>query len=149
MRALLKINPPFVEYPCPSLRQIGVMKKSIVLRLIAVVSVAGLATNCTTTSYDAYGNPKQTVDPGVALLGAAAVGLVGYALADDHRSSSRHHGHGSGYRPSHYSSHYSGHTSHSGHYRPQPYRSNHAPNYYPGPPPSRSYTSFGGDRYCR
>ena len=35
------------------------------------------------TTYDAYGRPVQSVDPGVAIAGVAAAGLIGYALADD------------------------------------------------------------------
>ena len=35
------------------------------------------------TTYDTYGRPQQTVDPGVAIAGVAAAGLVGYALAND------------------------------------------------------------------
>lgn len=52
--------------------------------------------SCTTT-YDAYGNPRQSVDPGTAAAGVAAAGVLGYALArdrnDDHdrHYSHRHH----------------------------------------------------------
>lgn len=67
--------------------------------------IATTAVSCT-TAYDAYGNPQQVVDPGAAVLGAAAVGLLAYGLAnsDNHRQySSRsrpHHGgyYSSGYR---------------------------------------------------
>lgn len=55
------------------------------------------STNCTTT-YDAYGNPRNSVDPGTAVAGAAAVGVLGYALAnkrnDNNRRYNDHHGHG-------------------------------------------------------
>lgn len=50
------------------------------------------------TTYDAYGRPVQSVDPGAAVAGAAAAGIIGYALAnddDDHH----HHGHYRGGRP--------------------------------------------------
>ena len=40
------------------------------------------ATGCATT-YDAYGNPQQSVDPGVAVAGVVAAGLIGLALASD------------------------------------------------------------------
>lgn len=65
-------------------------------------------TSCTTT-YDYYGRPRQTVDPGVAVAGVAAAGILGYALAKDNRHHHRptpvycapaprpHHGHGGGY----------------------------------------------------
>ena len=66
------------------------------LRLASVVTfaAAALTTSCT-TSYDAYGRPQQTVDPGVALAGVAAAGMVGYALADDnHHHNYYNHGYG-------------------------------------------------------
>lgn len=46
---------------------------------------AGLAfasVGCMTT-YDAYGRPVQSVDPGVAVAGMAAAGLIGAAIAND------------------------------------------------------------------
>ena len=59
------------------------------LRLASAIALAAAvfaSTNCATT-YDAYGRPQQSVDPGVAIAGVAAAGLLGYALADNH------HGH--------------------------------------------------------
>lgn len=53
------------------------------LAVAATVSLA--ATSCTTT-YDTYGRPVQSVDPGVAVAGAAAAALVGYAVADNRSS---------------------------------------------------------------
>lgn len=42
-------------------------------------------TSCTTT-YDYYGRPVQSVDPGMAAAGIAAAGLIGYAIGqhNDH-----------------------------------------------------------------
>jgi hypothetical protein len=42
-------------------------------------------TSCT-TAYDSYGRPIQSVDPGAAVAGAAAAGIIGYSLGhnDDH-----------------------------------------------------------------
>lgn len=54
----------------------------------ALVSLGGVS--CMTT-YDAYGRPVQSVDPGAAAVGIAAAGVLGYALANDH---SHHHYHG-------------------------------------------------------
>jgi hypothetical protein len=65
------------------------------VRLTALLACAALGTSCT-TSYDAYGSPRQTVDPGVALMGVAAAGLIGYALADDDDSYSHGHYYGGG-----------------------------------------------------
>jgi len=42
------------------------------------------------TTYDAYGRPMQTVDPGLAVAGVAAAGLIGYAAANNNH----HHDHG-------------------------------------------------------
>lgn len=59
----------------------------------------GAGVGCT-TSYDRYGRPIQTVDPGVALVGVAAAGIIGYAIAND-GGGRRHGGHGGrhgGYR---------------------------------------------------
>lgn len=65
------------------------------LRLAALLAFLGLSASCT-TSYDAYGSPRQSVDPGVALVGVAAAGLVGYALAND-RDDNRYNSYNSGY----------------------------------------------------
>jgi len=57
------------------------------------------ATGCATT-YDAYGNPRQSVDPGVAVVGVVAAGLVGYALANDNNDNRNYYGqkgYGGGY----------------------------------------------------
>lgn len=70
------------------------------VRITALLACVSLSTSCYTT-YDSYGNPRQSVDPGVALMGVAAAGLVGYALADDHRShrpQRNYYGGGSYYR---------------------------------------------------
>ena len=53
---------------------------------LGVLVCAGMTTSCMTT-YDAYGNPVQSVDPGAAVAGAAAIGLLAYAAGnnnDDH-----------------------------------------------------------------
>lgn len=77
------------------------------VRLIALLACVTLSASCT-TSYDAYGNPRQSVDPGVALMGVAAAGLIGYALADDNDSydDDSCHGHYGSYYSSGYSSCY-------------------------------------------
>jgi hypothetical protein len=41
----------------------------------------------------------QTVDPGLAVAGAAAAGLVGYAIANNRDDNHYYHGHGGYYRP--------------------------------------------------
>lgn len=65
------------------------MKKSL-HRLLLVLLLPALA-SCT-TAYDAYGRPRQVVEPGAALIGAAAVGLIAYGLASSNRNNRRHQG---------------------------------------------------------
>ncbi|MEO6477869.1 MAG: hypothetical protein ABIQ96_22310 [Luteolibacter sp.] len=36
------------------------------------------------TTYDANGHPVQSVDPGLAVAGVAAAGLIGYAAGNNH-----------------------------------------------------------------
>jgi hypothetical protein len=73
------------------------MRKSVVvprlLKLAAVLAAAGLSASCMTT-YDAAGNPVQSVDPAAAAAAVAVAGVVGYAIAnDDHH----HYGYYGGY----------------------------------------------------
>lgn len=77
-------------------------------RLTTLLACAALSASCT-TSYDAYGTPRQSVDPGVALMGVAAAGLVGYALANDNDSYSQNNYYGGG---GHHGGHYGGGYSH-------------------------------------
>ena len=73
------------------------MKKT--LTFIMAVALALTSTNCTTT-YDAYGTPRRSVDPGTAIAGAAAVGVLGYALANkrnDNRRNYNNYSHSRGY----------------------------------------------------
>lgn len=75
------------------------MKTSIVLfRWIALAGLAVASLSCMTT-YDAAGRPVQSVDPAVALAGAAAAGLIGYAIANDNDAYHHRHYHGGYYRP--------------------------------------------------
>lgn len=63
--------------------------------LLALLLAIGTSMSCMTT-YDSAGRPVQSVDPGVAVAGAAAAGLVGYAIANN--NDNRHH-HRDYYRP--------------------------------------------------
>ena len=60
------------------------------LRVIAVTALAGSAMSCMTT-YDAYGRPVQSVDPAAAVAGAAAAGILGYAIANNNNDYHHHH----------------------------------------------------------
>ena len=53
----------------------------------------GVSSSCMTT-YDAQGRPVQSVDPGLAVAGVAAAGLVGYAAGNNR---SHRHYHNDGY----------------------------------------------------
>ncbi len=88
--------------------------KSLMLALSAGLAVAITGTSCTTT-YDHHGRPTQSVDPGVAVAGAAAAGLVGYAIANNRQKDKQrrqqfrqhHHYHGHHYHhPRHGRRHY-------------------------------------------
>ena len=70
------------------------MKTFPIIRWAAIIGISVLSVNCMTT-YDSAGRPVQSVDPGVAVAGAAAAGVLGYALAndDDHH----HHYYRGGY----------------------------------------------------
>lgn len=96
--------------------------------LISVAVMAVSSVSCMTT-YDAYGRPQASVDPGLAVAGVAAAGLIGYALASDGGNCSSYSSYGS------YSSHGSGY----GNYRS--YSSGCGNSY------ESSYNSYGG--YCR
>ncbi len=56
----------------------------------AIILAAASGTSCTTT-YDAYGRPVQSVGPGTAVAGAAAAGVLGYAIARDRDDDHRHY----------------------------------------------------------
>jgi hypothetical protein len=55
--------------------------KTRLVAFTASVALALATTSCMTT-YDAYGRPVQSVDPGLAVAGIAAAGLIGYAIAE-------------------------------------------------------------------
>jgi hypothetical protein len=61
--------------------------KSLLIKVAALLAALA-GTSCMTT-YDAYGRPVQTVDPGAAAVGIAAAGLAGYAIGHHNR----HHHH--------------------------------------------------------
>lgn len=69
---------------------------------LAALLIGFTSVSCMTT-YDAYGRPQQSVDPGLAVAGVAAAGLIGYALND-----------GGGHRHHHHHRHY--HRPHRGYY---------------------------------
>ena len=66
--------------------------KTIILKVAALSLAAFAATSCMTT-YDAYGRPVQSVDPGAAAVGIAAAGLAGYAIGQNNEHRHHYHGH--------------------------------------------------------
>lgn len=87
--------------------------KMNLIRWVAAGLLAVMGASCT-TAYDAYGRPQAVVDPGVAVLGVAAAGLAGYALAN--RNDRRHYGGRSyNYRPSYGSNYCAPRYSHHSH----------------------------------
>jgi hypothetical protein len=71
---------------------------SRVFRIFALLVSIGASVSCMTT-YDSAGRPVQSVDPAVAVAGAAAAGLVGYAIANDNNHHHGYYGRGPYYRP--------------------------------------------------
>lgn len=66
--------------------------KSLLLKSVAVACVVLASASCMTT-YDTYGRPVQSVDPGAAAVGAVAAGVIGYAIADGNNDRRDHHHH--------------------------------------------------------
>ncbi len=76
--------------------------KQILMRSIAgiaLVASVGSGVSCMTT-YDSYGRPVQSVDPGLAVAGVAAAGLIGYAAGNDNDNRSHRHYRRGGYHGS-------------------------------------------------
>lgn len=57
--------------------------KSLLSRIAAAAVATFAASSCMTT-YDAQGNPVQTVDPGAAAAAAITAAAVGYAVGHNH-----------------------------------------------------------------
>ena len=66
--------------------------KLTILRWIAIAVALTAVPSCMTT-YDAYGRPVQSVDPGTAAAGAVAAGVLGYAIARDRNDDRRYRYH--------------------------------------------------------
>lgn len=81
------------EYFSERLGHSGIMKNILTFSLMGALAVSSVS--CT-TSYDAYGNPRQSIDPGTAAVGVAAAGVLGYAIAKN-RSDKRNRYHNQQY----------------------------------------------------
>lgn len=49
-------------------------------------------------TYDSAGRPVQSVDPGAAVAGAAAVGILGYAIGNNNNNNNSNNNHHRNYR---------------------------------------------------
>ena len=79
-------------------------QKNSWIKLTAAAALSALLlSNCVQT-YDSYGRPVQTVDPGAALVGAAVIGAIVYSAGNNnshrYRSNYRYHS-GNRYHRSH------------------------------------------------
>lgn len=72
--------------------------KPILLKLIVIAVVPVMGVSCMTT-YDAYGNPVQSVDPGAATAIAVGAAALGVAAGRQYRSRDVYYYHG---RPCYY-----------------------------------------------
>jgi exo-beta-1,3-glucanase (GH17 family) len=72
---------------------------SRIITAVGVAAFAAASTSCMTT-YDAYGRPVQSVDPGTAAAGAVAAGALGYAIGQN--NDDRHYHYYHGYRRPYY-----------------------------------------------
>ena len=79
--------------------------KTTIQRLVLASAMATMAVGCT-TAYDAYGNPRPVVEPGVAVLGAAAAGLAGYSIGHHNSHDYDHHRHYARYSGHHHRGYY-------------------------------------------
>lgn len=79
------------EYFLKQMRHKGMTNKLSSVKIAVSAMVASvLLSNCS-TYYDANGVPVQAVDPVAATVGAAALGVVAYAIADNNRSHRSYH----------------------------------------------------------
>lgn len=78
------------------------MKTKNQIAASVLIAAAALTGSSCTTTYDAYGRPVQSVDPGAAAAGAVAAGALGYAIGQNNDN----HNHYYGYRRPYYYNHY-------------------------------------------
>ena len=73
------------------------MKTKKTIKYVGLAMLAAIGLSSCTTTYDAYGRPVQSVDPGTAAVGALAIGAAGYAIGHNNSHNNNyhrgHHGH--------------------------------------------------------
>ena len=62
------------------------------IRSIAVALIGALGVSCS-TSYDSYGNSRQSVSPGGVAVGAIALGALAYSIGKDNGKKKEHRRH--------------------------------------------------------
>jgi hypothetical protein len=93
------------------------------IKLIAAVLIGAMGVSCS-TSYDSYGNRRQSVSPGGVAVGAVALGVLAYSIGKNKGKQKEHRRHTRGY-----DDHRSSHSGHGG-YRNQGYdRGNYGNDY--------------------
>jgi len=97
--------------------------KSLLLKIAALAIFTAFGTSCTTT-YDAYGQPRQSVDPGLAIAGVAAAGLIGYAIANNNDNDRNYRKSRSNYNRYPRNNRYNRNYGHQSRYNYNSYRSN-------------------------
>lgn len=76
------------------------------LTTYATIAAFAAATIGCQTTYDANGNPRETVDPAAVAVGAVAAGVVGYAIGNNHSKNKRHKAYNQGYYQGSYNNYY-------------------------------------------
>jgi hypothetical protein len=74
--------------------------KSTLLKAATAVSIVLATVSCTTT-YDAQGNPVQSVDPAAAAAGMVAAGVLGAAISNNNDDNHYYYGRRGGYHHHH------------------------------------------------
>ena len=62
------------------------------LQLFSLVAATSLALPSCMTTYDRNGQPVQSVDPGLAVVGIVGAGLIGAAIASNNNNDRGYHG---------------------------------------------------------
>lgn len=102
MIAAVEKNPPkpieyrVAPYVCKVMKKRTMIPRWTTFCMLVLATASSMS--CMTT-YDSAGRPVQSVDPGLAVAGVAAAGLIGYAIANDNGGHHHYSGHGGYYRP--------------------------------------------------
>lgn len=62
------------------------MKTKQTIKYVGLALLAAVGLSSCSTTYDAYGRPVQSVDPGAAAVGAVAIGAAAYAIGSNNNN---------------------------------------------------------------